>query len=119
MISFTDFEDEFGVVNWKALRVAEIAGGHNCKQCGSICRGKATGSPRLCYQCTEAMGREELNHDSRIRCPKCGAVEVVDCDRHWLWDDGSHDVTCWSCDHDYEVQTTVSFNFCSPARLDT
>jgi len=50
-----------------------------------------------------------------VRCPKCGhSWSPGDCDDHWLYSEGEHEVFCDSCDHRFVVVTHVSFAFSSP-----
>lgn len=73
MISFNDYRDKDGSINWGAYRKAQIAAGEICKKCGayiSILRSK--GYPELCGDC-RSMGEDfgEVTHDKYVRCPNC------------------------------------------------
>jgi transcription elongation factor Elf1 len=87
-----------------------------CTQCrnysyiskGSVCRD--------CEAFTDDKG--EVDHDTDIRCPKCGHQENVwDSEQYSLIKDGGDEATCSECGHRFDVNCTITYNFQSPARL--
>ena len=61
-----------------------------------------------------------MNHiaNDSVRCPKCRHAEKYYDDNFEWCSEGPHDVTCGQCGHDYEISTTISFSFTSPAMLE-
>ena len=115
VISYTDFKDEKGNINWNALESARRASGESCRECGAF-RLFATG-PGLCGECDGIRGTEETEHRSRIRCSHCGHVqEAVGADDYERYAEGEHSVTCAECNEDFEIQTHVRYTFVSPER---
>ena len=92
--------------------------GEQCTQCGSyIFHMKPPGHPCICPDC-KLLDRDddECDHSSRLRCPKCKhSWGVWDGDVCGIFEEGVNAVTCPSCDHDFEVTTSVSYTFTSPA----
>lgn len=87
----------------------------------SLCHGYVAclddSGPRLCYDCKDISRPEELCHDSRVRCPKCGYNwDVDDGDSYALMSDGDHIVWCDECGHKFCIVTNVSYSFISPPR---
>lgn len=84
-----------------------------CERCKTnIARHAAT----LCWQCKELDNPETLRHNHFLRCPKCKHVWFA----HDVWESsiyekGEHELTCLECDHDFTVETQVSYSFKSPA----
>lgn len=123
LLSYDDYKKEDGSIDWNAYRKAEIANGDLCYQCGGSAR--LLGGPGhrvLCGSCERLSTRlnEEVDHASRIRCPKCGYVHVVDgdWDHYEIFAEGEHSLTCSECNHDFTIETHVSYSFTSPPRLD-
>lgn len=76
------------------------------------------GYPQTCSDCKALDDPDELDHPSDIRCPKCGHHwSAWEEEGHELYADGEHDVNCPECDHEFEVVTSVSYNFASPERI--
>lgn len=117
MISFKDYEDEKGRINWDAYHKAQVDDGERCEQCGEyLILGK--GYRRTCNACNELTSKSaEVDHKKFLRCPKCGHLENVHDDHYGLFEDGEHEVFCNSCDHKYTITTHVSFEFTSPPRI--
>lgn len=46
-----------------------------------------------------------------------GDWNVFETDDYDLYSEGEHEVTCIDCNHEFEVSTTISYNFQSPKRL--
>lgn len=119
MISFNDYKKPNGDIDWAAHEAALVAAGEVCSQCGTyIIRlfGKPSG-PTLCGSCKALIeDNDEVSSGSFVRCPACG--NQMDACEPELYEDGSHDVTCDECDHEFEVETNISFSFTSPARLE-
>jgi hypothetical protein len=119
MTNIADFRDASGQINWEALHRAEIEAGESCSQCrGMIFPPK--GHSSLCNLCR--LIREEegaVDHSNRLRCPKCRhdwAVETEDTGE--LYGEGSHDVCCPVCGHEFGVVTTVSYSWESPGMVE-
>jgi ssDNA-binding Zn-finger/Zn-ribbon topoisomerase 1 len=115
-ISLDDFKDEEGTLDWKAYKKAEIENGQICYQCNDHIIFGAGGHRRLCGSCSRLTDdKEEVRHDSRIRCPKCKYSW-----NPWESEDypseGQEDmeVTCGECDHEFEVGVITSYTFTSP-----
>lgn len=118
-LAFKDYEDPTtGKIDWKAYNAAEVQAGQKCTCCGGlIYPGK--GHPSRCADCENLDADPELNHDSRVRCPKCR--------NHWApseneeyklaYEDGEHEVTCDNCGHEFTVTTHVSYSYTSPAMI--
>jgi DNA-directed RNA polymerase subunit M/transcription elongation factor TFIIS len=108
-----------GEIDWSSYRAAQKANGEICTKCGgyvSVFGG--VGHPDECASCKSLGEPEEVTHADIIRCPACGhEMKVSDFDSGELYGDGEHDVTCDECDHEFEVSTSVSYSFQSPARL--
>jgi hypothetical protein len=117
--SISDHKLADGTLNWESYRLAQKANGEICSKCGgytSIFGGK--GHPDQCPSCKSMDEPSEATHHSTIRCPACGhQMDVRDMERGELYEDGEHDVTCNECEHEFEVSTSVSFSFESPARV--
>ena len=109
---------EDGTYDWAAYGAMERATGGACMECNRFILFKS-GKPTTCSDCRAMVEDDDVvTHDGRIRCPACGRVEEVDFE-HEIYEEGSHDVSCGECDHDYEVQTVVSYSFESPERLES
>lgn len=109
-----------GNIDWSAYRLAQKANGEICTKCGgyvSIFGGN--GHPDQCHDCKSLTeSSEEVSHHDIIRCPACGhEMNVSDFEDGRLYGDGEHNVSCDECDHDFEVSTSVSYTFTSPARV--
>jgi hypothetical protein len=116
--SIDDFKKD-GKVDWDAYHRAEVANGERCRTCGGFILF-GNGSPRECRDCQDiADSSDEVSHNDRVRCPKCRHVMNVSDSELWdLYEEGDHDITCRSCDHDFEVNTSVSYTFNSPELID-
>ena len=119
MIDFSDFKDAKGNTDWAAYRAACIAAGELCMRCETAQYSRGSGSPRLCLDCQSLdTDSDEVTHDDYVRCPRCHHQHrVSDGDNYDLYEDGEHDFTCQSCDLDFEVSTSVSYTFRSPALI--
>jgi hypothetical protein len=121
MIDFKSFKKPGGNTDWTAYRGAQVAAGEVCQKCHQHIFsffGIPTAGPRLCGEC-KALAEDagEVNSSSYVRCPACGHQMGTNGFDGELHSDGTHDVSCGECDHDFEVTTNVSFSFESPARL--
>lgn len=71
-----------------------------------------------CPDCRLIPHKEELDHSSLIRCPKCGDTwDPQHDDDYAVLGEGVHAVSCGECEHDFTVSTSISWNFTSPALL--
>lgn len=115
---FNAFRKPDGTHDWSAYRKAQVANGEICSQCGKIIPfiGGSSGHPKTCSECKgmEAQSGEEVSHHSYVRCPKCGFL--MEASELEVYEDGDHEVSCWKCDHDFTITTSVSFSFTSPPR---
>lgn len=105
---------------WNELREKERKEkkdkGEICHQCGRFILF-AKGYPQTCDDCKAVDRPAELDHPSEVRCPKCGYHwRVGDGDDYDLYEDGTHEVSCPDCNFDFEVETSVTYSFRSPAR---
>jgi hypothetical protein len=118
MIDMDSFKGADGRYDWDAYHRAQVDAGEECRTCGHfIVWGKGYASQ--CSDCESIQTDDgEVSHDSRIRCPKCRDTSPID-DRYRLYEEGTHDVSCNECGHDYEVTTYVSRSFKSPKMIET
>lgn len=124
-VSCSDFKRPDGKIDWDAHRKAseearrlDVADGVFCRTCGSYLV-LARGYSQECAQCQRLSNPEEFTHNHFVRCPACG-VKCVSSDanssgRDGLFGHGDHTVFCEECQHQYMVNTDVSFCFTSPA----
>lgn len=119
MISFKDYEGADGKIDWKSYRKAEVAAGERCYECGGIIIF-GHGYRTKCAECRSLEeDRGEVCNSHSARCPKCRHVmNVSNCDLYRLYEEGDHEITCQSCEHDFEVITVVQHMFRSPALID-
>jgi DNA-directed RNA polymerase subunit RPC12/RpoP len=121
MINFEDYKKENGDIDWKAYKAAQIAAGERCPKCDSRMSTLFNNKKyeHLCSECESLAENEELSHSSYIRCPKCKeSWDPSDREDYDCYQDGEHSVTCSSCNHEFEVSTSVSYLFTSPELLD-
>lgn len=116
MVEMEDFRKADGQIDWTAYRRAKVNAGDDCRRCGRYILFGGNGYPTTCRDCDrleEDAG--EVWHDSSVRCPKCRRVmDVSGCELYKLYEEGTHDISCQSCDHDFEVTTRVEHSFMSP-----
>jgi hypothetical protein len=117
MIRFDDYRQANGHVDWDAYREAQKRAGEACRRCGR--RGRLIVFPKdyptLCPECLDLDRPEAVDHAHRIRCPKCRALmNPHELEDHDLYAEGVHTVAC-GCGRDFDVTTTVSYTFGSPA----
>ncbi len=124
MSTLDDFRKQDGQIDWDAYRQAEINEGKKCYKCGAYImlsgisffgRPERIAGPSLCMSCRSLPNKEEITHESFIRCPKCGhSWNPRDNENYEIYEDGDHNVCCPECDHDFEIFTSVTFTFRSP-----
>ena len=86
--------------------------GPRCDACG-VSIPRSTG-PR-CSRCAPALSPDEFWSASAIRCPACGHLMVG---YHHLYEYvETAEVSCASCDHEFEVEVHRTLSFTSPPRL--
>jgi len=114
-----DFEDTEGQLDWKAYRAAQVANGETCYNCGDSIVWH-NGARSMCSACQALLeDRSEVWHDDLVRCPKCGHTHDLRYGTSYnLFEDGEHSFMCEECEHDFEISTSVSYSFRSPARLE-
>ncbi len=118
MVSIDDHRKKDGGIDWDSYRKAQVASGEACRECGSfIVFGR--GVPRLCGSCS-ALHQDEgdVSHEYRLRCPKCRHLWKVGTDEYDLHQEGTHEVMCPECEHEFDIQTSVSFSFTSPKLME-
>jgi len=119
MIKMEDHEDEHGKLDWKAYGAAQVANGDICSRCRSYVTALGVGHPRECYDCQALDKPEEVTHNDTVRCPDCGYTwGAHGGDDYDHLGDGEHNMMCPDCDHEFEISTSVSWSFTSPARLE-
>lgn len=123
MISIDEYRGSTGKVDWAAYKAAKVSAGECCKQCSReifpplSAHALSTVGPRLCYDCKELDEcDDEVDSEDAIRCPACDGRMSVDDDNSDWYEEGSHGVSCSHCGEDFEIETTVSYSFKSPAR---
>ena len=119
-VSMDDHRDADGNLDWDSYSKAEIENGQKCWKCGKPLIFPK-GHQDWCYQCKSGAEKpkEELMHDSLIRCPKCGlSFDPRNTEQYRLFEEGEHEVWCEHCDHTFEVSTLVIYSFTSPPMLD-
>jgi hypothetical protein len=101
MIRIADHIGPDGRVDWDAYRAAQRANGDRCFVCGAMI----------------LFGPGHLD-----RCNACKALdedrdEVTVREEYDLFQDGTHELACDECGHEFEVTTDVSYSFRSPELL--
>ena len=115
MISLDDYRKANGNIDWAAYREAQRKAGEICRVCSKLLLYK-TG---LCNDCKEmGASRSAVDHDNRLRCPKCRDVFEPSSDDYHLYQEGEQDVTCPNCEHTFTVKVSVSYSYESPALLE-
>lgn len=99
----------------------DINNGERCRQCRAwIFHIYPPGHSMLCVECGQLELEGECSHRSRLRCPQCmHSWDVWEGDDSGIFEDGSFEVSCPSCDHDFEITTSVSYVFTSPKAGET
>jgi len=134
-VSFKDYKDDKGGIDWQAYREAQAEVGEICHRChkylileniGATLFGREGDLPqrRLCSDCKhldQDTGRE-VRHEKYIRCPKCGHQSFVHdwemCDYgEVFYAEGTHDIYCPQCEHEFTIATHVSYTYESPPML--
>lgn len=117
MLNYKDFEGPDGKIDWSALRRAEVASGERCKQCDTFI-WPASPATQLCHDCRDFEANDgAVWHDHAIRCPNCGNVEhASERGECGVYADGTHELYCYECEQDFEIETAVSYSFKSPPR---
>jgi len=108
------------LTEWEVNRQNEIDTGGRCRQCEALIVFPK-GAPSLCPACKDMLSPDPVDHPRRIRCPRCRALMDPHADPEDLADlflEGVHEVVCQSCEHEFDVTTTVSYTFGSPEVLD-
>jgi DNA-directed RNA polymerase subunit M/transcription elongation factor TFIIS len=122
MLDILDYKKENGNIDWPRYRAAQIREGEICSKCAShiITLYSRSPGPMECTSCKRfKTDKEEVTHDSLLRCPACGAtLEAND-----YWESGIYsgeDLThiyCGECEHEFEVTTHISYSYTSPPRI--
>jgi hypothetical protein len=124
MIKMNNYRRENGSVDWDAYHGAQVIAGEICMQCGHYIFnffGPDTPGPKKCGSCeTLDIAIEEVTHEDLLRCPKCKHLQPS-CDE---WESGIHNeddlsnIICNECEHEYEVETSITYSFRSPPLLE-
>ena len=118
MNRISDHKKEDGSIDWESYRAAEkienqieVNEGKRCSDCGRYIIF-AKGYPSLCGDCKSLRrDSDSVTHNRFVRCPECReTMEPED-----IYEEGSHDIYCEHCDHEFTVITHISFSFKSPA----
>lgn len=124
MTTILDFPKEDGGHDWAAYDKHQINAGEKCSECGAhilnlnIFGKEKVSGPQRCYDCKQFEKPEECSSETFIRCPECGyKIDVFAREYYEILSDNSHDVSCIDCDHEFEVQTSVSYTFTSPEMI--
>lgn len=117
MISYQDYKDENGNINWKAYYQAQRDNGEKCYKCGEFIYPNK-GYMSLCYDCQQLERCSGEVDAKSIRCPNCKTIfNPYDEEMYDLLNDGEHDVQCPHCDEEFEISTEVEYSFTSPPLL--
>ena len=110
-------EDLF--IDGEAVFKARIANGEMCPRCfrHNITNREPTGTPTECYDCAQAAADDSaINMDEKVRCPECRHIfDPAANEMYAALDDGEHEITCPECGEDFEITTSVSRDYDSPA----
>lgn len=69
--------------------------------------------------CADAIERLDFFRRDEPKCPHCGHECDISENGWWrLYEEGSHDVTCPSCDEDFTVETNVVYSFSTDTQED-
>lgn len=113
-----DGEDLMGY--FRREDVWEVANGAKCYRCEGLASFVCPpGHRKLCHECKAIEeNKDSVDSSKYIRCPKCrNSWSPYDREHYDLYGDGEHQVMCQDCDHEFEVRTSVSYSFESPALL--
>jgi hypothetical protein len=119
MIDMKQFEDENGKLDWKAYRHAQVMAGERCSRCGAyiVSVFRKIEGPAECAECKNLTEKGEVSHSTLLRCPECSnSWKPEEQDDYHVYEEGEHEVTCYDCDHSFEISTQVSFEFTSPEK---
>lgn len=127
MVDIKDYYGEDGSVDWGAFNKAKVDAGEICWKCDKYILNRPLFLPgstvrqegrQLCGGCKNLAGTESVYHEKFFRCPACGEETLVFENEYYeLCVEGTHNVTCLDCEHEFEVNTTVTYSFESPARI--
>ena len=121
MIDFMDFQKD-GFTDWAAVKVARMAVGENCRDCGTSMPEWSTRkeqTPQTCGECVAlATSLADVEHSSKVRCPAC--IHIADALEEGLCkgDGGLASLTCPSCGKGFEIEVWRRYTFVSPALKD-
>jgi len=115
-VKMESFRKPDGSVDWTAYSKAEVANGEKCQGCKTMLL-YPKGYPETCGSCRDLVDDAgEVMHDRRVRCPACKHTwSPRDNEDYDVLEDGEHTVSCPECDHEFEVSTSISWTFHSPA----
>lgn len=120
MISFSDFKDEKGEVDWNAYHRAQVAAGERCKQCeGHVSFFAKASGPALCASCKDLRDDpDDVTHRKLVRCPKCRHSQDPYPDyggpsNHAMGCE-EDDIQCNECEHKYRIGIRLTIDYKSP-----
>lgn len=115
--SFEAYTRQDGSIDWHRYDAARKANGELCQRCGACIAEnliRTPGRPDVCRACRRLENdRVAVEHESKIRCPKCRRIWSGDGVEEDLYTKGEHNVGC-DCGHVFTVETQVIYKFRSP-----
>lgn len=123
MILMERYRTENGGLDWSAYNKAQVDAGEKCCTCGAFI-ASWNGHRQECYDCRAMhIDNTEITHGTRIRCPHCRTQIDINEDGECghgddIYREGTHEITCYICHENFEIETQVTFTFTSPAVID-
>lgn len=121
-----EFQTQGERLSWdkEKLRIAEDAWRIRAKAIGQICEECSSesyfhdppGYPELCYDCKKRLLPEEVDFNTKIRCPYCiSSFDPYECEMYYIMNEGEHEITCPECNKNFLIYTNVERTYNSPA----
>jgi len=86
----------------------------NCADCGYQLYALYN-SQKRCRNCINKSDDSEFDSDDSFRCPKCREVSTIqESENFQLYAEDGGDVTCTECNHEFYVNTSITYSFTSP-----
>lgn len=120
-VALTNEEWEVMQSQWKAKEENDRSDGIVCYRCGSYIVAnliRPPGHKSLCPDCHKMdCSHDEVTSSNFIRCPKCLSQHKAfsDSGDYGILEEGENSFICDSCDHEFEVETIITYKFKSPA----
>jgi hypothetical protein len=101
---------------YKRRHKFELANGDICQKC-SAWNFQSHGILWTCPSCHALdTDKGEVESATFVRCPKCKHLHNVnDCDFVYIYQEGTNSLTCLKCEHEFDVETMITYLFESPA----